>query len=42
MDGKVTVYGEPGREVFWLVKAERYGGDFVLEEAIPPEPFSED
>lgn len=41
-DGAVTVYGEPGRDVFWLVKAERYGGDFILEEAIPPEPLSED
>lgn len=41
-DGKVTVYGEPGRDVFWLVKAERYGGDFPLEEQIPPELFSED
>lgn len=30
--GRVTVYGAPGREVFWLVKAERVGGDFLLEE----------
>lgn len=37
-EGKVTVYGEPGRDVFWLVKAERFGGDFPLEEpmAVPP------
>ncbi|MEU4016173.1 hypothetical protein AB0E56_13020 [Microbacterium sp. NPDC028030] len=42
VDGKVTVYGDPGREVFWLVKAERFGGDFLLEEEIPPAPFSED
>lgn len=31
-DGSFTAYGEPGREVCWLVKAERYGGDFLLEE----------
>lgn len=41
-DGRVTVHGDPGREVFWLVKAERFGGDFLLEEEIPPEPFNED
>lgn len=40
--GRVTVYGDPGRDVFWLVKAERFGGDFLLEEEIPPEPFNED
>lgn len=39
-DGKVTVYGDPGRDVFWLVKAERYGGDFLLEEEMP-EPEEE-
>jgi len=36
-DSRFTAYGEPGREVFWLVKAERFGGDFLLEEEIPPE-----
>lgn len=41
-NGQVAVYGAPGRDVFWLVKAERYGGDFLLEEEIPPPPFSED
>lgn len=40
-DGEVTVFGQPGREVFWLVKAERRGGDFLLEEAIPQEPTDE-
>ncbi|MBT2474248.1 hypothetical protein J7E68_06560, partial [Microbacterium sp. ISL-103] len=35
--GKFTVYGTAGREVFWLVKAERFGGDFALEELIPAE-----
>lgn len=39
-DGKVTIYGEPGRDVFWLVKAERFGGDFILEEPIPEEPIN--
>lgn len=37
IDGKFTVHGAPGREVFWLVKAERFGGDFLLEEEIPQE-----
>lgn len=32
--GKFTAYGEPGREVFWLVKAERISGEFPLEEPI--------
>lgn len=40
-DGSFTAYGEPGREVFWLVKAERFGGDFLLEEQIPPAPFED-
>lgn len=31
-DGTFTAYGEADREAFWLVKAERYGGDFMLEE----------
>ncbi|MBT2485819.1 MULTISPECIES: hypothetical protein [unclassified Microbacterium] len=35
LNGKFTVYGTPGRDVFWLVKAERFGGDFLLEEEIP-------
>ncbi|MFB7843639.1 hypothetical protein [Microbacterium sp. NPDC056052] len=38
-DGKVTLYGEPERDVFWLVKAERHGADFLLEES---QPFQED
>lgn len=37
-DGKFTVYGDAGREVDWVVKAEREGADFPLEEEIPPEP----
>ncbi len=41
-DGRFTVYGEPGREVFWLVKAERFGGDFLLEEEIPADEFMEE
>ena len=41
-DGRVTVYGDPGREVFWLVKAERTGGDFETESPIPPAPVSYD
>lgn len=36
-DGRFTLYGSPGREVFWLVKAERFGGDFLLEEQMPGE-----
>lgn len=36
-DGKVTIYGDPGREVDWIVKAEREGADFPLEEKIPTE-----
>lgn len=35
LDGMFTVYGDPGRDVCWLVKAERDGGDFLLEEEIP-------
>jgi hypothetical protein len=35
--GKVTVYGDPDRDVFWLVKAERRYADFMLEEQIPPD-----
>jgi hypothetical protein len=30
-DGKFVAYGEPGREFRWLVKAERFGGDFDVE-----------
>lgn len=37
IDGKVTLYGEPGRDLFWLVKAERFGGDFEVEQLIPAE-----
>jgi len=29
--GKFTVYGQAGREFDWLVKAERFGGDFEAE-----------
>lgn len=42
IDGRVTIYGDPGRDVFWLVKAERYGGDFEAEQAIPPAPVNYD
>lgn len=34
-DGRLTIYGTAGRDVYWLVKAERIGGDFLLEEPIP-------
>lgn len=34
-DGTFTVTGTPGGRFSWLVKAERFGGDFVLEEEIP-------
>lgn len=34
-DGSFTVTGKPGGRFSWLVKAERFGGDFLLEEAIP-------
>lgn len=34
-DGAFTVTGAPGGRFSWLVKAERFGGDFLLEEAIP-------
>jgi hypothetical protein len=40
-DGRFTAYGEPGRDVFWLVKAERFGGDFLLEEQMAQPPFRE-
>lgn len=40
-DGQFIAYGEPGREVFWLVKAERFGGDFLLEEPVPPDSDEE-
>lgn len=33
-DGRFTVYGDPGRTVSWLVKAERVGAEFVLEEPV--------
>lgn len=36
-EGALTVYGDPGRDVFWLVKAERFGGDFLLEEPMTAE-----
>lgn len=32
--GKFTVTGKPGGRFSWLVKAERHGGDFLLEEPI--------
>lgn len=37
VNGQFTVYGTAGRELFWLVKAERVGGDFLLEEPLPPD-----
>lgn len=36
-NGKFTAFGAAGRDVFWLVKAERVGGDFLLEEPIEPQ-----
>lgn len=33
--GAFTVTGPPGGRASWLVKAERFGGDFLLEEEIP-------
>lgn len=37
VNGRVTVYGDPGREMFWTVSAERKNADFLLEEQVPPE-----
>lgn len=35
--GSFVAYGEPGRDVFWVVKAERISGDFPVEaEKEPP------
>ncbi|UOQ58091.1 hypothetical protein MUN78_04395 [Leucobacter allii] len=37
VNGTFKVYGDPGREVSWLVKAERreeHGGEFVVEEPV--------
>lgn len=34
VDGKFTVTGTPGGRFSWLVKAERIGADFVLEERV--------
>lgn len=36
-DGRMTVYGDPGRELSWLVKAARrdeHGGHFTVEEQV--------
>jgi hypothetical protein len=33
--GKFTTYGQAGREFDWLVKAERFGGDFEAESEKP-------
>lgn len=33
-NGTFTVTGPPGGRFSWLVKAERYGGDFLLEEPV--------
>jgi hypothetical protein len=33
--GKFTAYGQAGREFDWLVKAERFGGDFEAESEKP-------
>lgn len=36
-DNSFTVTGEPGAQFSWLVKAERFGGDFDVEAwAVPP------
>lgn len=42
VDGQVKVYGDPGRDVFWTVNAERKNADFPLEEEIPPERRDDD
>jgi hypothetical protein len=39
IDGKVTVYGTPGTKYSWLVKAERFGGDFDVEREKPVAPI---
>ncbi|MDR6867537.1 hypothetical protein J2Y69_002141 [Microbacterium resistens] len=31
VNGKMTLYGEPGRDLYWLVKAERRWADFATE-----------
>lgn len=36
-DNTFTVTGSPGGRFSWLVKAERFGGDFEAEQAIPAE-----
>lgn len=41
-DGKFTVTGTAGRRFSWLVKAERFGGDFVVEEATDATDDSEE
>lgn len=38
IDGRVTVYGNPGTKYSWLVKAERFGGDFEVERETPTPP----
>lgn len=37
-EGEFTVSGTAGRKFSWLVKAERFGGDFIVEEAVENEP----
>jgi len=34
-DGAFVITGEAGRRASWLVKAERFGGDFLVEERQP-------
>lgn len=34
-DGQFTITGTAGRRASWLVKAERFGGDFALETVAP-------
>ncbi|PMC04166.1 hypothetical protein CJ226_09170 [Microbacterium sp. UMB0228] len=40
-EGAFTVTGPPGGRASWLVKAERFGGDFLLEEEFPADDAKE-
>jgi len=37
--GKFTAYGNAGREFDWVVKAERFGGDFEVEPKKPEDDY---
>lgn len=41
-DGRFSVTGDPGRKFSWLVKAERFGGDFLVEEPVDADSEPED